>query len=300
MKYFCIICIIFLFFSCKKDSDIINNNNAPYYSEIPTLLLENYVNRVYIDLIGREPLDQEMINDVQFLRDADVSLDIRDSLLTRLQFDTTYVEGDSSYKFAYFHRVYEMMKVRLIEGASNSYIGSELNTFYNNYVQDSINGNMLDAYKRLLKYSQLNNIVESELQYYHAEIEINEMCRRMIFNPVYDNINMNTFNFVNAAFDNLLFRYPTQYEFDQVYTMIDNNTAQIVLGSSGNNKEDFTYIISETREFYQGMIIWTYNTLLARNPSSVEVDLLMNDFYFSHDYQWLQRQIMKTDEYAHF
>ncbi len=300
MKYFCIICIIFLFFSCKKDSDIINNNNAPYYSEIPTLLLENYVNRVYIDLIGREPLDQEMINDVQFLRDADVSLDIRDSLLKRLQFDTTYIEGDSSYKFAYFHRIYEMMKVRLIEGASNSYIVSELNNFYNNYVQDSINGNMLDAYKRLLKYNQLNNIIASELQYYHAEIEINEMCRRMIFNSVYDNINMNTFNFVNAAFDNLLFRYPTQYEFDQVYTMIDDNTAQIVLGSSGNNKEDFTYIISDSREFYQGMIIWTYNTLLARDPTSVEVDLLMNDFYFSHDYQWLQRQIMKTDEYAHF
>tara|TARA_B100001093_G_scaffold455381_1_gene465441 strand:+ start:18032 stop:18934 length:903 start_codon:yes stop_codon:yes gene_type:complete len=300
MKYFYVVCLIFLIFSCKKDSEIINNNNAPYYSEIPTLLIENYVNRVYIDLIGREPLDQEMINDVQFLRAADVSLNSRDSLLTRLQYDTTFVEGDSSYKFAYFHRIYEMMKVRLIEGTSNSYLGSELNTFYNNYVQDSINGNMLDAYKRLLNYSQLNNVVESELQYYHGEIEINEMCRRMIFNPVYDNINMNTFNFVNAAFDNLLFRYPTQYEFDQVYTMIDDNTAQIVLGSSGNNKEDFTYIISETREFYQGMIIWTYNTLLARNPTSIEVDLLMNDFYFSHDYQWLQRQIMKTDEYAHF
>ena len=300
MKYFYITCIIFLIFSCEKDSEIINNNNAPYYSEIPTLLLENYVNRVYIDLIGREPLDQEMINDVQFLRDTDVSLESRDSLLLRLQYDTTYVEGDSSYKFAYFHRIYEMMKVRLIEGASNSYIGSELNTFYNNYIQDSINGNMLDAYKRLLKYNQLNNVLESELQYYHGEIEINEMCRIMINNPVYDNINMNTFNFVNAAFDNLLFRYPTEYEFDQVYKMIDDNTAQIVLGSSGNNKEDFTYIICDSREFYQGMIIWTYNTLLARNPTSVEVDLLMNDFYFSHDYQWLQRQIMKTDEYAHF
>ena len=146
----------------------------------------------------------------------------------------------------------------------------------------------------------MTNNTYLELQYYHGEIEINEMCRRMIFNPVYDNINMNTFNFVNAAFDNLLFRYPTEYEFDQVYTMIDDNTAQIVLGSSGNNKEDFTYIICDSREFYQGMIIWTYNTLLARNPTSVEVDLLMNDFYFSHDYQWLQRQIMKTDEYAHF
>ena len=225
----------------------------------------------------------------------------------RLQYDTTYVEGDSSYKFAYFHRTYEMMKVRLIEGASNSYIGSELNTFYNNYVKDSINGNILDAYKRLLKYNQLNNVLESELQYYHGEIEINEMCRRMIFNPVYDNINMNTFNFINAAFDNLLFRYPTGSgnpypgsEFTSSQLMIDENTAQIVLGSSGNNKEDFTYIISNTREFYQGMIIWTYNTLLARDPSSIEIDLLMNDFYYSHDYQWLQRQIMKTDEYAHF
>ena len=76
MKYFYITCLIFLLFSCDKGSEIINNNNAPYYSEIPTLLLENYVNRVYIDLIGREPLDEEMINDVQFLRDADVSLDV--------------------------------------------------------------------------------------------------------------------------------------------------------------------------------------------------------------------------------
>ena len=63
MKYFYIVSIFFLISSCKKDPDIINNNNAPYYSEIPTLLLENYINRVYIDLIGREPLDQEMLDD---------------------------------------------------------------------------------------------------------------------------------------------------------------------------------------------------------------------------------------------
>ena len=82
--------------SCKKDSDIIANNNAPYYGEIPTILLENYVNRIYIDLIGREPLDNEMLSDVQFLRDADITLESRDSLLYKLQFDTTFVEGDFS------------------------------------------------------------------------------------------------------------------------------------------------------------------------------------------------------------
>ncbi len=300
LRFVCIISVVLFLFSCKKDAEIFKDNNAPYYSEIPTLLLENYVNRIYIDLIGREPLDQEMLADVQYLRDANVSFGSRDTLLSRLQFDTTYIEGDSSYKLAYFHRTYEMMKVRLIEGASNSFIGSDLNNHYNSYVKDSINGNMLDAYKRLLNYKKLNNVILSEREYYKGEIEINEMCRRMIYNSVYDNINMNTFNFINAAFDNLLYRYPTQNEFDQVYLMIDDNTAQVVLGSSGNNKEDFTYIISNNREFYQGMIIWTYNTLLARNPTPKELDMLMHTFYNNHNFQWLQREIMKTDEYAHF
>ena len=74
--------LVLLFFtsSCKKDN-IIPDNNAPYYDEIPTLLLENYVNRAYIDLLGREPLDDEMINDVQFLRNNDVSIGSRDTLL---------------------------------------------------------------------------------------------------------------------------------------------------------------------------------------------------------------------------
>ena len=100
--------------ACKKDAVIIPNNNAPIYSEIPTILLENYVNRLYIDLIGREPLDDEMSSDVEFLRNNDVTLESRDSLIYKLQFDTNFVTGDSSYKQAYFHRLYEMVKVRLI------------------------------------------------------------------------------------------------------------------------------------------------------------------------------------------
>ena len=295
------ICLLALgLFACKKDADIISNNNAPYYAEIPTILLENYVNRIYIDLIGREPLDNEMLNDVQYLRDADITLESRDSLIYKLQFDTTFVEGDSSYKFAYFHRMYDMVKVRLLEGASNAYIEQDLYVYYQSYVVDSVNGNMLDANKKLLEYHKLNNVLIAELQYYNGIIEINEMHRRMIYNSVYDNINMNTFNFINATFDNLLFRFPTQYEFDEVYKMIEDNTAQIVLGSSGNNKENFSYIICTSREFYEGVIIWAYGTLLAREPSTQEIDILMQSFYQDHDFQWVQRQIMKTDEYAHF
>ena len=299
-KFLYIIIFLIGLFSCKKDLEVINDNDAPYYSEIPTLLLENYVNRIYIDLIGREPLDTEMLNDVQFLRDADITLESRDVLLYKLQLDTTYIEGDLSYKFAYFHRMYDMVKVRLLEGASSAYIGQDLNNHYTAYVVDSLNGNMLDANKKLLNYHNLNNVLLAELQYYNGIIEIDEMHRRMIYNSVYDKINMNTFNFINATFDNLLFRYPTQYEFNEVYMMIADNTAQIVLGSSGNNKENFSYIICASREFYEGMIIWAYGSLLARNPSVQEIDNLMQVFYQNHDFQWVQRQIMQTDEYAHF
>ena len=290
----------FSFFACEKETIIIPNNNAPNYDEIPTILLENYVNRLYIDLIGREPLDEEMNLDVQFLRDNNVTMESRDTLISKLQFDTTYVEGDISYKNAYFHRLYEMVKVRMIEGASNAYIENEMGIFLFFYEVDSLAGNLIGAHNNLINYYRLKDIIESESLFYNNFIDIKEMHRRMLNNAIYDQINMNTFNFVNAAFDNLLFRYPTQNEFNCSYSMIEDEIPQIVLGFSGSNKDDLINIICNSREFYEGIIHWSYLTLLARVPSTIETDYLMNDFYITCDFHKLQRYIMKTDEYAHF
>ena len=290
----------FSFFACEKETIIIPNNNAPNYDEIPTILLENYVNRLYIDLIGREPLDEEMNLDVQFLRDNNVTIESRDTLISKLQFDTTYVEGDISYKNAYFHRLYEMVKVRMIEGASNAYIENEMGIFLFFYEVDSLAGNLIGAHNNLINYYRLKDIIDSESLLYNNFIDIKEMHRRMLNNAIYDQINMNTFNFVNAAFDNLLFRYPTQNEFNSSYSMIEDEIPQIVLGFSGSNKDDLINIICNSREFYEGIIHWSYLTLLARVPSTIETDYLMNDFYITCDFHKLQRYIMKTDEYAHF
>ena len=295
-----IICFLIVVASCKKDTLVIDGNNPPVYSAIPTVLIENYINRIYIDLIGREPLDSEMLIDVQYLRDNDVSIESRDSLIYKLQFDTLYIEGDESYKLAYFHRIYDMVKVRLIEGASNGDISFYMNNHYADYEVDSVAGNLIEAQKHLLKYYRLSAIIDSELDYYNNIIDIKEMHKRMIYNSIYDQINMNTFNFVNAAFDNLLFRYPTQNEFNNSYFMIEDNQPFTIFGYSGSNKLDFTNLICDSREFYEGIIQWTYLTMLARIPTSIERDFLMNDFYITTDFQKLQRFIMTTDEYAHF
>jgi hypothetical protein len=295
-----IICFLIVVSSCKKDILVIDDNNPPVYSAIPTVLIENYINRIYIDLIGREPLDSEMLIDVQYLRDNDVSIESRDSLIYKLQFDTLYIEGDESYQLAYFHRIYDMVKVRLIEGASNGDISFYMSNHYADYEVDSVAGNLIEAQKHLLKYYSLSAIIDSELDYYNNIIDIKEMHKRMIYNSIYDQINMNTFNFVNAAFDNLLFRYPTQNEFNNSYFMIEDNQPFTIFGYSGSNKLDFTNLICDSREFYEGIIQWTYLTMLARIPTSIERDFLMNDFYITTDFQKLQRFIMTTDEYAHF
>ena len=295
-----IICFLIVVSSCKKDTLVIDDNNPPVYSAIPTVLIENYINRIYIDLIGREPLDSEMEIDVQYRRDNDVSIESRDSLIYKLQFDTLYIEGDESYKFAYFHRIYDMVKVRLIEGASNGDISFYMSNHYADYEVDSVAGNLIEAQKHLLKYYRLSAIIDSELDYYNNIIDIKEMHKRMIYNSIYDQINMNTFNFVNAAFDNLLFRYPTQNEFNNSYFMIEDNQPFSIFGYSGSNKLDFTNLICDSREFYEGIIQWTYLTMLARIPTSIERDFLMNNFYITTDFQKLQRFIMTTDEYAHF
>ena len=286
--------------SCKREDNIIPNNNAPYYGEIPTLLLENYVNRCYIDLLGREPLDDEMIEDVQFLRDNKVTVESREQLLYKLQFDTTFIEGDSSYNQAYFHRLYELVKVRLIEGAANSYINSENANWLFEYEKDSIAGNMINAYKRLLEYNKLNDILKSEKQYRNGVISVSEFHRRMVYNSIYDDINMNTFNYINAIFDNLLFRYPTSYEFNECKLMIDDNSTQILMGASGNCKYDVTTIICNSDEFYEGLVNWSYITFLGREANVQERDELMNNLITFNDYQRIQRIILSSDEYAHF
>lgn len=111
---------------------------------------------------------------------------------------------------------------------------------------------------------------------------------------------MNTFNFVNASFDNMFFRFPTEQEFLTGYNMVEFNQPGSLLGASGQNKDEYARILADSREFYEGLIVWSYQLLLAREPSTAETNNLMIDLFVDHDLQKVQRTIMITDEYAHF
>jgi hypothetical protein len=286
--------------ACSKDTEVVPDNDAPYYGEVSDVVIRNYINRMFIDLIGREPFDTEMEAELIVLKQAGLSGAVRELLLTRLQSDTNFIEGDGSYKNAYYNRVYEQNKARFMEAASNSEIDEVKGPIASGIIPDSLNGNWEAVASAHEQVDKLNAVLASEAEYRNGLLSVNEMCARMIDNPVFDQINMNTFNVVNASFDNLFFRFPTDAEFNAGYTMIEYNQPSTIFGQSGQNKFEFARILTSSNAFYEGLIIWTYQTLLARVPSTLETERAMILLVQDRDLQRLQRDIMKTDEYAQF
>ena len=290
--------IILSLSACKKDPIIVEGNTAPYYDQISTLLIENYVNRLFIDLIGREPLDTEMAYEVKKLRETNVSQVSRLTLIKKLQSSTAFVEGDTSYARAYYYWLYESAKARTVEGASEL----EINEFLGQALGDSSRAvaamdtaALNDAIKRI---KSLRKLLAGKGFNPGDPILIDTIFRIMIDNDVYDFINMNSFNFVNATFDNLYYRFPTMDEFTRAYDMVENELPETLFGMNGKNKQQYIDIVIASREFYEGVVRWQYLNLLARQPTTQEVSYHMSYFYTTKDFKKLQEDIMKTDEYA--
>ena len=296
----CSLVLLVTVIGCKKDPELIPDNDAPYYSEVSDVLIENYINRVYIDQIGREPFNTEMASELQTLKAAELSFEAREAMILKLQTNTDFIPGDGSYKQAYFNRLYEQGKARFMEAASNAEIGEVMGPIAGGILPDSLNGNWEGVAERRLQLAKLQAVLDSEEAYFNGEIEMSDMCAAMLNNAVYDEINMNTFNFVNASFDNTFFRFPTDAEFYAGFNMIEYNQPGSLLGKSGQNKSEYVDILVESREFYEGLIVWSYQILLAREPSTAETNQLMIDFWVDHDLQKVQKAIIITDEYAHF
>jgi len=291
---------VVLFGACKKEQTVFPNNQIPHYSEIPTIVVQSYVNRMFIDLIGREPLDAEMSAEVAALRSNDLNMDSRKALAQKLMTSTTFVQGDISYNHAYHNKIYEDLKARFMAGASDANIESERGIALFAAQVDSINGDFAGYQRNKSIANKLLLVMTGKEQYRTGEIGIREMCRRMIDNAIYDLINMNTFNFVNAVFDDLFYRYPTNPEFEAAYQAVENNQPALLMGQVIQNKGDLVALLISTQEFDEGMVRWVFLSLLAREPSTQEVYLLQPNFGSTSDIQTVQQHAVITDEYAGF
>ncbi|MFM9984090.1 MAG: hypothetical protein ACKVOK_02605 [Flavobacteriales bacterium] len=299
---FAMLVLAVIFASCKKESETVtfSGNTIPPYDEISTLLVENYVNRLFIDLTGREPTDAEMALEVAALEAGELSTDVRGALVDKIMTSAVYIEGDSSLKHAFYQKIYDDHKGRFLNGASESEMNEMYYLYYFISVQDSMAGNMLAYEINRNEANKMKTAINSRVELMNGNINIKGMCRRMCFNPLYDEINMNTFNYINATFDDLFYRFPTEAELDQAFEPVDYNASGILFGEVINSKEEYLNLLLDNSEFGEGMIRWAYISLLGREPSSIEIYNVIDNYNTGQNIQFVLKSILITDEYAGF
>ena len=299
-KWFMALFVIAALSSCKKEEQVVfEDNDIPDYSGVSTILVENYVNKVFIDLIGREPTDVEMNTEVTALENGNLSASARTALCNKLMFSDVEVDG-TAYKDAYFRKLYDDQKSRYINGASEATCQDEYNLYRNIAYQDSLNGNLFSYEIIMLEANKMKAVIDSRTELRDGIITIDEMCRRMMYNSIYDDINMGSFNFINASFDDCFDRFPTDSEYDLVYEAIESNLTGSLFGQAVSNKPEYLNVLTASLEFDEGLIRWAYTTLLARDATSSEVYNRIGLFGETKNIHAVQRYILISDEYAGF
>jgi len=279
---------------------VVSGNVPKTYENVSTVKVENYINRLYIDLLGREPLDRENDRDLGFLRAGNLSYDTRKLLITRLITDSIFVPGDSSYKRAYYQRIYDLSKARLLEGADEEEFYGVIGNAQFGLKSARLLGDSIGVFSAMETINKSINVLKSRRRYQLGLININDMYAFMINNDIYDVINMNSLNFVNASFDDMFFRFPTRDEFTIAYDIIETGKSGTLFGRLAGNKAEYCQMLVNSREFSEGIIKWCYLSLIGRDPTTQETYNLFKDFHTTKNLQKVQTQILLTDEYAHF
>jgi len=292
-------CLLF-FPSCEKETVVIPGNEPISSFSISKIKIENYVQRIFIDVIGREPLEHEMIENVERLQNDSLKRATRLEIIQHLMNDRSPREEERSYRAAYVWNLYNLAKIRCMEGVSDGFIQSRINIASFGALKDSIDGNWDSYYRRQESIRKFEAVLNSREQLYERKIQFHHVFGTMINNGIYDEINMNTFNFVRAAFDELLWRLPTQEEFDNSFNMIENELPAQLFNRTGSNKEDFIDILIHSLAMAEGLIIWAFQIYLNRAPTPREVTTFLPEFYHSGNIDFIISEIMVTDEYANF
>jgi len=286
--------------ACSEEVNLVADNEPTSDFNISDLKIENYVNRIYIDLISREPLNTELGEEVDSLKAAGLSREARLKIIRKLMTDTTFRPNEFSYQAAFVENLYTLAKVRNLEGVGDGALRLSIGIARNGMEKDSIEGNWDGYHEKQALVRRNQAVLDSKRLFLEGRIRYHEMYAYMVDNSVYDEINMNAFNFIRAVFDELLWRLPTGGEFDRSFAMIEFNESKVLFGRTGSHKDDFIDIVIQSEGMYEGMIIWAYQTLLNRAPTPGEIITLLPAYIETGDIKLIFEEILVTDEYANF
>jgi hypothetical protein len=283
--------ILFLVFgftiqSCtKQTNETIPNNIAPPDSTVSEVLMETYINKVFISVLGRKPIQAEYNAGLSIIREGNLSVQSRNLFLSQVM-----------AKPDYFPRLYNIARQDLLNDLDTAEITNYINLF-TSFLTMPQNVNYLDQIQneidRLQGMKQVPNILLT-----NNAFSVAEMHKRLINNFFYDQLNMGTFNFVTATFEHFLYRSPTQEELDGGSKMVDGFDG-VLFFKSGKTKNDFLDIFFNlSNDYYEGQVRTLFQRFLFRDATAEETANLSKKYKANGNYQELQKAILSMDEYA--
>jgi hypothetical protein len=260
---------------------IVDGNTHPIDPTIENMIIGNYVNKLYISTIGREPTTIEFDSDYGILRASNMNQESREEVINGIL-----------TKDEYYNNLFKLECEHLLLGLDTADINQNIHVL--NVLISTAQGLELiyfeDALEKMLKLQEvlpgLGNGTISNM----------EMHKRMVNNNFYDEINMGTENFVVSMFQSFMQRYPTLSELENGKLMVNDNNASVFF-IPGNGKDDFINIFIESDEYYTGQTNILFNRYLFRDPTSEESVNYSLDYINSQDYKLLQRRVLSTNEF---
>ncbi len=269
---------------CQKEELIIDGNVAPPDSTVSSLIIENYVTKCYISLLGREPFEQEESMAIATLRAGNMDVASR-----KLMLDAVVQNGE------YKNKLLEYNALKLINSPFDTSAIQEQLYVLQVLIADPQYAPFIDIIQSMI--DDYNVLLTTPSQFRNGSIGMQEMHRRLVTNDIYDQINMGSFNFVLSMFNNFLFRDPTQDEHNAGITMVDGFVA-VLFYETANSKEEFIDIFLHSDDYYEGQVRELYFRYLFRDPSSEEQGYHSARYKQSGNYEQLQIDILSSNEFA--
>ncbi len=283
-KLFFFFLIASLISSCTKTEDVyITGNVPPPDHTIDSSVMNIYVNKAYINLLGREPVGSEKPDGVAILRQNNFSDDNRKQFIATLFGKPEYVRN-----------LYNVANNEYLRNTDSLEIEQQLFVFYN-----ALSMPQYAAFFPMINFevARLDTLKKALSNMYAGTMDYRGLLSRMTNNYFYDQINMGSENFVISTYQNFLFRYPSGSELAAGKIMVDGNTSTAFL-KVGKSKYDYISIFFYTDDYYEGQVRFIFKKYLFREPTSGEIYFYANIYKTSNDYQELQKAIFSTSEYA--
>ncbi len=279
-----LVLMLAIFSSCTKHEEVlIPNNVPPPDSTLSSIVIETYVNKAYISVLGRKPSDTEKAEGITLLESAALSQTSREAFIQSVL-----------DKPEYYENLYKNYYTYLLVNFDTAQITLNIETLRFLVTQPQY-ASIVDLLNyEIARFEELRDV------YYNladGNISVVEMQRILVYNAFYDQLNMGTENFILSSFEHFLSRYPTDAELAEATKIVDGLSG-VLFYEIGTSKEDFLDIFFTSEDYYGGQVKLIFEGYIFRSPTSEESAYYTTYYKNTGDYKGLLKKVLTTDEYV--